>query len=188
MDFIRGSFTNRNKMIAKRLSETIRNIPDFPKPGIQFKDITPVLADPALSLDVTQAFYDYWHNKGVDAVVGIESRGFIYGTSLAQKLGVPFIPVRKVGRLPFRTIKYKYDLEYGFAEMEMHIDALKEGQNVLIHDDLLATGGTAAAAAELVRMCKSNVVGFSFLVELGFLNGTDKLKPYSHAVHSLISY
>lgn len=175
-------------MIEKKLSEAIRNIPDFPKPGIQFKDITPVLADPVLSLEVSSAFFERWKAVSIDAVVGIESRGFIYGTSLAQKLKVPFIPVRKVGRLPYETIKYKYDLEYGSAEMEMHIDALKEGQNVLIHDDLLATGGTAAAAAELVKMCRCNVAGFSFLVELSFLKGTDRLKAYSEMIHSLISY
>lgn len=175
-------------MIRKKLSETIRNVPDFPKPGIQFKDITPVLADPQLSLEVTEAFFTCWKDRNIDAVIGIESRGFIYGISLAQRLNVPFVPVRKVGKLPYQTITYKYDLEYGAAEMEMHTDALTEGQNVLIHDDLLATGGTAAAAAELVKMCKSNVAGFSFLVELSFLKGQDKLKPYSDAIHALISY
>lgn len=175
-------------MLEKRLADSIRNIPDFPQPGIQFKDITPILADPELSKEVSNAFFEHWKDQHIDAVIGIESRGFIYGTSLAQMLGVPFVPVRKVGKLPYKTIRYKYDLEYGSAEMEMHVDALKKGQKVLIHDDLLATGGTAAAAAELAKMCEASVAGFSFLVELGFLGGKRKLNTYSPDVHSLISF
>ncbi|MEP5791784.1 MAG: adenine phosphoribosyltransferase [Cyclobacteriaceae bacterium] len=173
-------------MIAEKLSKTIRDVPDFPKPGIMFKDITPVLAHPELSLEVSKAFYDYWSPKGVEAVVGIESRGFIYGLQLAQQLGVPFIPVRKAGKLPFTTIKHSYDLEYGSAEIEIHTDAVSKGQKVLIHDDLLATGGTAKAACELIEKIGGEVVGYSFLVELAFLKGAEKLEGKD--VHSLVSF
>ncbi|WP_421878439.1 adenine phosphoribosyltransferase [Marinoscillum sp.] len=172
--------------IAEKLTKTIRDVPDFPKPGILFKDITPVLADPELSLEVSKAFYDYWSAKGVQAVIGIESRGFIYGLQLAQQLHVPFIPVRKAGKLPYKTIKHSYDLEYGSAEIEIHTDAIKQGQKVLIHDDLLATGGTAKAACELIEKIGGEVVGYSFLVELGFLNGSGKLDGKD--VHSLVRF
>ncbi|MEQ9303434.1 MAG: adenine phosphoribosyltransferase, partial [Marinoscillum sp.] len=130
--------------------------------------------------------YAYWKDKGVDAVVGIESRGFIYGLQLAQQLGVPFIPVRKAGKLPFKTIKHAYDLEYGSAEIEIHIDAIEKGQKVLIHDDLLATGGTAKATAELIRKIGGEVVGYSFLVELSFLYGRKELNGVD--VHSLVTF
>ena len=173
-------------MIADKLTKTIRDVPDFPKPGILFKDITPVLADPELSLEVSKEFYEYWKDKGVEAVVGIESRGFIYGLQLAQQLGVPFIPVRKAGKLPFKTIKHSYDLEYGSAEIEIHVDAIGEGQKVLIHDDLLATGGTAKAACELIEKIGGEVLGYSFLVELAFLDGAKKLDGKD--VHSLVTF
>ncbi|MEQ8470511.1 MAG: adenine phosphoribosyltransferase [Marinoscillum sp.] len=173
-------------MISDKLSKTIRDVPDFPKPGILFKDITPVLADPSLSAEVSSEFFNYWKDRGVEAVVGIESRGFIYGLQLAQQLGVPFIPVRKAGKLPFKTIKHSYDLEYGSAEIEIHTDAISAGQKVLIHDDLLATGGTAKAAAELIGKIGGEVVGFSFLVELSFLNGSKALNGAE--VHSLVSF
>lgn len=173
-------------MIADKLVKTIRDVPDFPKPGILFKDITPVLADPKLSREVSKTFYDYWRTKGIEAVVGIESRGFIYGLQLAQQLEVPFVPVRKAGKLPFKTIKHSYDLEYGSAAIEIHIDAIKEGQKVLVHDDLLATGGTARAACELIEKIGGEVVGYSFLVELAFLNGARKLG--SKDVHSLVTF
>lgn len=173
-------------MIADKLTKTIRDVPDFPKPGILFKDITPVLADPELSLEVSKAFYEYWASKGIEAVVGIESRGFIYGMQLAQQLHVPFVPVRKAGKLPFKTIKHSYDLEYGSAEIEIHIDAINQGQKVLIHDDLLATGGTAKAACELIEKIGGEVVGYSFLVELAFLNGAEKLEGKD--VHSLVTF
>ncbi|MAE84812.1 MAG: adenine phosphoribosyltransferase [Flammeovirgaceae bacterium] len=173
-------------MIADKLIKTIRDVPDFPNPGILFKDITPVLADPELSLEVSKEFFEYWKAKGVEAVVGIESRGFIYGLQLAQQLGVPFIPVRKAGKLPFKTIKHSYDLEYGSAEIEIHIDAISEGQKVLIHDDLLATGGTAKAACELIEKIGGEVLGYSFLVELAFLEGAKKLDGKD--VHSLVTF
>lgn len=175
-------------MLEKRLAEVIRTIPDFPKPGIQFKDITPVFADPELSNQVTEAFYDYWKAYGIEGVVGIESRGFIYGLSLAQRLGVPFVPVRKVGKLPYKTVRHAYDLEYGSAEIEIHMDAIRSSQRILIHDDLLATGGTAQAAAELIRKCQGEVAGFSFMVELSFLSGARRLKPYQSNIHSLVTF
>ncbi|MEQ9009509.1 MAG: adenine phosphoribosyltransferase, partial [Ekhidna sp.] len=135
--------------LQQRIKDTIRDVPDFPKPGIVFKDITPLLQDVKLSADITEAFADYWKSFPIDAIVGIESRGFIWGNAMAQKLGVPFVPVRKKGKLPADTFSYKYDLEYGSAEVEIHKDGIKAGQKVLVHDDLLATGGTAVAAAEL---------------------------------------
>ncbi len=174
--------------LTERISQSIRTIPDFPKPGIMFKDITPLLKDVALSKDITLALFDYWKSYDLNAVVGIESRGFIWGNSLAQQLGIPFIPVRKKGKLPAKTYAYKYDLEYGTAEVEIHEDALLEGQRVLIHDDLLATGGTAIAAAELTKMSGGVIVGFSFLVELGFLNGVKELESYAAHIHSLVTY
>jgi adenine phosphoribosyltransferase len=174
--------------LAHALTESIRDVPDYPKPGILFKDITPVLANPELSLIVSHALKKNWSSESVQGVIGVESRGFIYGLQLAQQLHVPFIPVRKAGKLPFRTIKHAYELEYGSAEMEMHVDAVHEGQKILIHDDLLATGGTAAAAAELVRMSGGAVAGFSFLVEIDFLKGRELLNPYSQNVHSLVHF
>lgn len=175
-------------MISQRLAEVIRDVPDFPKPGILFKDITPVLADPKLSAEVSGAFFDFWKNRGIEGVIGIESRGFIYGLQLAQQLGVPFIPVRKAGKLPYKTIRHAYDLEYGSAEIEIHIDAVTPGQKILIHDDLLATGGTARAAADLVAKIGGEVVGFSFLVELLFLNGAKLLRESNAEVNSLVSF
>lgn len=174
--------------LTERISQSIRTIPDFPKPGIMFKDITPLLKDVELSKDITQALCEYWQSYNLDAVVGIESRGFIWGNSLAQNLGIPFVPIRKKGKLPAKTHAYKYNLEYGTAEVEIHEDALLEGQRVLIHDDLLATGGTAIAAAELVKMSGGEIEGFSFLVELGFLNGSQELTSYSSLIHSLVTY
>lgn len=174
--------------LKDKLTQTIRDVQDFPKSGIVFKDITPVLADPKLSMEVSEAFLTYWKGKNVGGVVGIESRGFIYGMQLAQQLDVPFIPVRKAGKLPFQTIKHSYDLEYGSAEMEIHVDGIKKGGRILIHDDLLATGGTACAAAELVQKCGGEVVGFSFLVELAFLNGKTPLEAYDKDVQALVSF
>lgn len=124
----------------------------------------------------------------VEAIMGVESRGFFWGLLIAQELGVPFIPVRKKGKLPYKTVSYKYDLEYGSAEIEVHEDAIVKGSNILIHDDLLATGGTAAAAAEIVRQQGATVAGFSFLVILDFLNGTEKLLPYSENINGLVTY
>lgn len=170
-----------------RIDRAIRNVPDFPKPGIQFKDISPILEDPKLSEEIISAFADHWEGK-IDAVAGVESRGFLFGFPLAMKLNIPFILIRKKGKLPYKTVSHKYDLEYGSAEIEMHVDTVKKGMKVLVHDDLLATGGTAGATAELIRKEGGIVGGFSFLVELEFLEGADKLHAYSDNVHSIIKY
>ena|SRR6187455_391948 len=174
--------------LQTRIKSSIRDIPDFPKPGILFKDITPVLADASLCQEIVDEIYRQLQTKKVDGIVGIESRGFLFGMMLAQKFNVPFLPVRKKGKLPFKTYSYEYTLEYGSAVMEMHIDSVKKGSNVVIHDDLLATGGTAAAAAELVKMQGGNVAAFSFLISLDFLNGQPRLKPYSPEILSLVNY
>ena len=168
------------------LERAIRNIPDFPKPGIQFKDITPVLADARLfsgSIDLlTQGFTP----GTVDAVVGIDARGFIFAAAAALKLQAGFVPIRKKGKLPYRTHEQDYALEYGTATVAVHVDALKPGSRVLLIDDLLATGGTAAAAAALVKTLGARIMEISFLIELSFLGGRQKLKDYP--VRSLVVY
>lgn len=174
--------------LQERIIETIRDVPDFPKPGIMFKDITPLLKDVKLSSDITDAFANHWAEFKIDVIVGIESRGFIWGNSLAQKMKIPFVPIRKKGKLPAETYSFKYDLEYGSAEVEIHKDGIKNGQRILVHDDLLATGGTAVAAAELIKISGGEVAGFSFLVELGFLNGAENLEQYDAEIHSLVKY
>src|SRR5476651_1204813 len=136
-------------MIAQQIKTAIRDIPDFPKPGIIFKDITPILKDPALCGHIVDAFVEQLKNIRIDAVAGIESRGFLFGLTLANKLGVPFVPVRKAGKLPYSIKQKVYELEYGTATIELHTDAFEPGQHVLIHDDLLATGGTVNAASDL---------------------------------------
>ena len=175
-------------MISTRLKDAIRDVPDFPKPGIVFKDITPILLDSQLTRDIIDEMVNHVKSLSLDAIVGIESRGFWFGIMLANKLDIPFIPIRKKGKLPYKTVSYSYDLEYGSAEIEMHVDEIKENWNVLIHDDLLATGGTACAAAELIKMQNGNVAGFSFVVDLSFLNGSEILKKYSENIYNLVSY
>ena len=174
--------------MTQRLEAAIRAVPDFPKPGILFRDITPVLEDPILCRDITEGFREALNGIPVDAIAGIESRGFLFGMPLAIAMGVPFLTVRKKGKLPWKTVSHKYDLEYGSAEVEMHVDSVKPGMRVMVHDDLLATGGTAAAAAELVRMQGGIVTAFSFLIELSFLNGAQRLKEYNADQVSLITY
>lgn len=175
-------------MIATTIKNVIRDVPDFPKPGIIFKDITPILQDAQLTKSIVNEMASRSKGLNLDAIVGIESRGFWFGIMLANELNIPFIPVRKKGKLPYKTHSYKYDLEYGTAEVEIHEDALQENWNVLIHDDLLATGGTAQAAAELIKMQKAQVAGFSFVVELDFLNGRNTLSKYSENIISLVNY
>ncbi|GAB4245418.1 MAG: adenine phosphoribosyltransferase [Ekhidna sp.] len=172
--------------LEERIKKVIRDVPDFPKPGIVFKDITPLLKEVQLSGDITSALADYWQSYHIDVIVGIESRGFIWGNALAQKMKIPFVPIRKKGKLPADTYSFEYQLEYGSSEVEIHKDGILKGQRVLIHDDLLATGGTALAAAELVKKCEGVVAGFSFLVELSFLDGSKDLGSYP--IHSIISY
>ncbi len=175
-------------MLPELLKQVIRDVPDFPKPGIIFKDITPILLDAVLTRKIVDEMAYLHKDLNLNAIVGIESRGFWFGIMLANKLDIPFIPIRKKGKLPYKTISYNYDLEYGSAEIEMHEDAIKKGWNVLVHDDLLATGGTAQAAAELIKLQNANVGGFSFVVELDFLKGSDILKGYSENISSLVHY
>lgn len=169
-----------------KLEERIRDVPDFPKKGIIFKDITPLLKDTAAFKYVIDLLTERYHDKGVEVVVAMEARGFILGAPLAYKLGVAFVPVRKVGKLPAETVSAQYSLEYGVDSLEMHKDAILPGQKVLIVDDLLATGGTIAATIELVEKLGGEVIGIAFLIELTFLNGRQKLKDYQ--VMSLIQY
>tara|TARA_B100000508_G_scaffold85617_1_gene66569 strand:+ start:580 stop:1107 length:528 start_codon:yes stop_codon:yes gene_type:complete len=175
-------------VIQDKLDLVIREVPDFPKPGIKFKDITPILKQPELCREIILEIEKQFSAESIDVIVGVESRGFLFGMLLAQQLNVPFVTVRKKGKLPYNTVSYKYDLEYGTAEIEMHVDAIEPGQNVLVHDDLLATGGTAVAAAELIKKQGGNVAGFSFIIELLFLDGAARLKQYSNKVLSLVSY
>lgn len=172
--------------LSTRLMSAIRDVPDFPKPGILFKDITPVLSDPALMVAITDCFAETWHGKGIDAVVGMESRGFLFGMPLAMLLGIPFIPARKPGKLPYHRISESYALEYGSATLELHVDALAKGQRALIIDDLVATGGTALATAKLVEKLGAEVAGFGFVIELGFLNGRSALGRYD--VDAIVQY
>jgi adenine phosphoribosyltransferase len=168
------------------LREFIRDIPDFPKPGIVFKDITPLLLDPAALDFAVTSIASYARPLGVDLVVAAEARGFILGAAVARELGVGFVPARKPGKLPHDTIAAEYILEYGVDALEMHSDALAHGARVLLHDDLLATGGTARALAELVEGTGAKIAGCAFLVELAFLGGRERLAGYD--VHALLSY
>lgn len=174
--------------LEEKIKKTVRNVPDFPKPGINFKDISTILEDPKLSKEIVVNLKEQLQNQKIDAIVGVESRGFIFGMPLALELDIPFILVRKKGKLPYKTIEYTYDLEYGSATVEMHVDSIKKDWNVFIHDDLLATGGTATAAAELVEKQGGNVAGFGFLINLSFLKGAENLKKYSNNIINLVNY
>jgi adenine phosphoribosyltransferase len=171
------------KLLAEDL---VRDVPDFPKPGIMFKDITPVVQDYAALKESVALLADWARDKKIDAVVGIEARGFIFGAPIALELGVGFVPLRKLGKLPYNRVAEEYALEYGTNTVEMHSDSITTGQNVIIIDDLLATGGTAAAAARLVERLGGKVAGFGFLIELEFLEGRKVLSPYE--VHALLRY
>ena len=168
------------------LRSKVRDVPDFPRPGIVFKDIMPLLADAEALHQAVDDLAVWAGPRNVDIVVGAEARGFILGAALAYKLGCGFVAARKPGKLPFLTVGAKYALEYGFDALEIHVDALKAGTRVLVHDDLLATGGTARAKIDLVEQLGAEVVGVAFVVELTFLGGRDKL--YGHDVHSLLQY
>ena len=174
--------------LAEELISTIRTVPNFPKEGIMFKDITPLMENPELSKRIVAEMKNQLEILKPDCIIGVESRGFLYGLPLAMELNIPFITVRKKGKLPYKTITYKYDLEYGSAEVEMHVDSIKPGWKVIVHDDLLATGGTATAAAELAKMQGGIITGFCFLVELAFLNGQQKLTHYSPNIINLVSF
>jgi adenine phosphoribosyltransferase len=174
--------------IRDDIQNTVRTVPDFPKPGIQFKDITPILESPELSRAIITEFVNLLDGIKIDAVAGVESRGFLFGLPLAMELNVPFLTVRKKGKLPAETVSHKYLLEYGNAEIEMHKGSVTKNMNVLVHDDLLATGGTAAASSELVKAEGGNVAAFSFLIELAALKGREKLSVFDCPILSLITY
>ncbi|MEG8947167.1 adenine phosphoribosyltransferase [Rosettibacter firmus] len=168
------------------LKNYIRTVPDFPKTGIMFKDITTLLKDKNAFQYAVEELYNLSKNKGITKVVAIESRGFIFGAILANKLGAGFVPVRKPGKLPAEKLSETYTLEYGTDSIEIHKDAIQPGDIVLLHDDLLATGGTMEAACKLVEKMGAKIAQISFLIELSFLNGREKLKDYD--VHSIIQY
>lgn len=171
--------------IVAELEQAVRTIPDFPKPGIQFKDITPILSHPVLLYQAVEALAAPFRDEGITKVVGIEARGFILGAMLAQFLGAGFVPVRKRGKLPYETVAVEYELEYGTDTIEMHVDALEAHDRVLIHDDVIATGGTAAACYRLAHGSGAEVVGYAFLMELGFLEGRRALQE-GLKVHSVL--
>ncbi|HWJ50999.1 MAG TPA: adenine phosphoribosyltransferase [Solirubrobacteraceae bacterium] len=168
------------------LRSLIRDIPDFPKPGILFKDITPLLADADALADAVRQLADYARPLEVDCVIAAEARGFLLGPALALELGAGFVLARKPGKLPYETVSAEYELEYGEGQLELHTDAVASGRRVLVHDDLLATGGTAATLCELVEQLGGEVVGCGFLIELAFLDGRARLAP--HDVHALLTY
>jgi len=175
-------------MISEKLDKAIREVPNFPKQGINFKDITTLLLNPELSTEIVDAFIERLKGKQIDAIVGVESRGFLFGFLLANKMGIPFVPIRKVGKLPGETLKFKYDLEYGSAEVEIHKSDIKKGWNIVVHDDLLATGGTACAASELIQKLGANVAAFAFVISLDYLKGNERLEKYSKEIISLKKY
>lgn len=168
------------------LARNIRDVPGFPKPGIVFKDITPLLADPGSLALAVEMLAQPFRGRHVDLVVGAESRGFIFGTAVAQALSAGFVPIRKPSKLPCETRKVTYQLEYGTDSLEIHLDAVKPGQRVVMVDDLLATGGTMVACCDLVKSLGGDILGIAVLIELAFLKGRDKLKSYP--VHSVVSY
>ncbi len=163
--------------LLKQLRAGVRDVPDFPKKGIVFKDITPVLSDPVLFRASIDLFLERCRGRNIDKIVGIDARGFLFGSAVAYELGVGFIPIRKRGKLPYKAEIAKYSLEYGDAEMEMHIDAIRPGERIVLVDDLLATGGTSAAAAVLIRKAGGHLLEAQFLIELEFLHGRKRLEP-----------
>lgn len=176
-----------NKQLIRDLEQTIENIPDFPKPGIQFKDITPIFLKPELYEDIIEDMVNFSRGK-IDAVCGIESRGYLFGIAIAVALKVPFILIRKAGKLPPPFVGEKYELEYGSAEIEMRTGQVKPGQRILVHDDLLATGGTTEAAARLVQKQGAVVSQFSFLIGLKALEGEKRLSQFNAEVYSILEY
>ncbi|MBN2767295.1 MAG: adenine phosphoribosyltransferase [Paludibacteraceae bacterium] len=179
---LQGLGVNIEQVIA-----SIRNVPDFPKPGILFKDISTALKDAEVLRFIADELHEYYKDKGITKVVGVESRGFVLGSILAYKLGAGFVLLRKPGKLPSETFRYEYDLEYGSDALEIHKDAIEENDVVLLHDDLLATGGSAGAALKLISMFKPSSVLVSFMIELEFLNGRPKLEG-TEDIHSLIKF
>jgi adenine phosphoribosyltransferase len=174
--------------IEVKLKDRIREVPDFPIPGVNFKDISPIFMDPVLMAETVDAMAFPWEEHGITKVIGIESRGFLLGPQIAAKLGVGFVIVRKAGKLPPETTSISYSLEYGNATIEMVRGSVQPGDRVLIHDDLLATGGTARASAQLVERLGATVAGFSFIIDLSFLNGRKVLNDFSPHVHAIVHY
>lgn len=172
--------------LESRLRAAIRTIPDFPKPGIEFKDITTVLIEPRLFRETLDALTEWTRGKSAQKVIGVDARGFLFAAPVADRLGLGLIPVRKPGKLPFRTLQEAYDLEYGTNALEMHADAVGDGDRVVVIDDLLATGGTVRAATRLVKALGGEIVGAGFVVELGFLGGRSQLDDYE--CYSLINF
>ena len=166
----------------------IRDIPDYPKKGIVFKDITTLLKDSSAFQEVINVFYEKLRNEKIDKIIGIESRGFIFGAPLAYKLNVGFVPIRKKGKLPGEIISVNYDLEYGTDQIEMHTDALQKGERVVLIDDLIATGGTALAAIELINKMEAEIIENLFLIDLTFLGGSKSIKKLGHKVFSICNY
>ena len=175
-------------MIDKEIDSVLREIKDFPNKGINFKDITSLLLHPKLGTKILDSLVEKIKSTKLDAIVGVESRGFLFGYSLAMKLQIPFVPARKGGKLPGLVVQKKYSLEYGQAMLEIHKNDIKPDWNILIHDDLLATGGTAVAASELIKMLGANVAGYAFLISLKSLNGDKKLSKFSDNIISLANY
>ena len=175
--------------IENSIQSLLRDVPDFPRPGILFKDITPLLADPAARKKVVEEIARQFSTQNVQAIAAVEARGFIFGSLIAEVLGVPFIPVRKSGKLPYQKIHEEYSLEYGTSSIEMHVDAFAPGTRVLIHDDLLATGGTAAATGKMIERLGGIVMGYSFIINLAFLSGEKVLTDrFGVKPHYLVTY
>ncbi len=172
--------------LEEKIKALIRDVPDFPQKGVIFRDITPLLKEPGVVSEIIDRFEEFARQKGVEVVAAIESRGFIFAMPLCLRLGVPFVPIRKEGKLPWETIRETYELEYGTATVEMHKDAIEEGKKVLILDDLLATGGTALASAKLVEKLGGKVEGIAFVIELTYLKGREKIQNYD--VLTLVTY
>ncbi|MFD1630997.1 adenine phosphoribosyltransferase [Pseudopedobacter beijingensis] len=174
--------------MENRIKRLVRDVVDFPSEGIVFRDITPILKDQELCSDIIAEFVSRLKGINIDVVAGIESRGFLFGMMLANELKVPFVPIRKEGKLPYKSIKQCYDLEYGQSVIEIHEDAFKKGSNILVHDDLLATGGTVYAASELIGKLGGKIAAYSFLIGLEFLKGEDLLKEFGAKVVLLTKY
>lgn len=172
--------------LEERLEAAVRDIPDFPSKGVVFKDITPILKDQALCTAIIEEFVQRLSGLQIDIIAGVESRGFLFGLMLANRLNIPFVPIRKQGKLPAKTISESYKLEYGQATIEVHEDAFPAGANVLIHDDLLATGGTVVASAKLIEKLGGKVAGYAFIISLDFLNGAGRLTRFSDNMVSLL--
>ncbi|MBC8026491.1 MAG: adenine phosphoribosyltransferase [Steroidobacteraceae bacterium] len=179
---------DRREYLRQALGKKIRTIPDYPKQGIQFRDITTLLRDATGFRITIESLSERWHDAGVDKVVGIEARGFILGGAVAHHLGAGFVPIRKRGKLPHETVRVAYSLEYGVDEMEMHKDAVKPGETVLLIDDLIATGGTATAAAQLLKTAGANVLAACFVIDLPALGGAARLQAAGIEVEALLAF